>query len=332
MNILEINNLKTQFHVLDGVAHAVNDVSISMKKGEVLGVVGESGSGKSVTALSLMGLIRPPGKIVSGKILFDGTDLRTLSEKQMRAVRGNRISMIFQEPMTSLNPLLKIRDQISEMVMAHNRISKKESYDYCVEMLGKVQIPHPEKRAKEYPHQLSGGMRQRVMIAMALSCNPEILIADEPTTALDVTIQAQVIDLMLNLKEQYDTGILMITHDLGVIAEIAQKVVVMYAGQVVETGDVYDIFDNPKHPYTRALLGSVPTLGKRAKGGRKRLREIQGIVPDLFSLKSHCNFYNRCPDADDACKQVPPDLMEQENGSSVRCVKFQGRRAQPEND
>jgi peptide/nickel transport system ATP-binding protein/oligopeptide transport system ATP-binding protein len=327
LNILEIKNLKTQFHVLDGVAHAVNNVSLSMKKGEVLGVVGESGSGKSVTALSLMGLVRPPGRIVSGEILFDGTDLRTLSEKQMQDVRGNRISMIFQEPMTSLNPLLKIRDQISEMVMRHKSISKKDSYDYCVEMLGKVQIPYPEKRAKEYPHQLSGGMRQRIMIAMALSCNPEILIADEPTTALDVTIQAQVIDLMLNLKEQYETGILMITHDLGVIAEIAQKVVVMYAGQVVETGTVFEIFDNPKHPYTKALLDSVPKLGKRSKTERKRLREIKGIVPDLFTLGAHCSFYERCPDADEACKQIIPDLINYENGSSVRCIKFQGRNA-----
>ncbi|MCP4118759.1 MAG: ABC transporter ATP-binding protein [Desulfobacteraceae bacterium] len=327
MNILEIKNLKTQFHVLDGVAHAVNNVSLSMKKGEVLGVVGESGSGKSVTALSLMGLVRPPGKIVSGEILFDGTDLRTLSEKQMREIRGDRISMIFQEPMTSLNPLLKIRDQISEMVMRHNNISKKDSYDYCVEMLSKVQIPYPEKRAKEYPHQLSGGMRQRVMIAMALSCNPEILIADEPTTALDVTIQAQVIDLMLKLKEEYDTGIIMITHDLGVIAEIARKVVVMYAGQVVETGDVYDIFDHPGHPYTKALLDSVPRLGKRSRAERKRLREIKGIVPDLFELRSHCNFYERCSEADEDCKHMIPDLIQYENGRSVRCIKFQGCNA-----
>ncbi len=321
MNILEIKNLKTQFHVLDGTAHAVNNVSLSMKKGEVLGIVGESGSGKSVTALSLMGLIRAPGKIVNGEILFNGADLRKLTEKQMQKIRGDRISMIFQEPMTSLNPLLKIRDQISEMIVRHKSISKKESYNYCVEMLKKVQIPYPEKRAKEYPHQLSGGMRQRVMIAMALSCNPEILIADEPTTALDVTIQAQVIDLMLKLKEQYDTGILMITHDLGVIAEIAQRIVVMYAGQVVETGDVFEIFDNPKHPYTKALLDSVPKLGNRSESARKRLCEIKGIVPDLFTIRQHCNFFKRCTEATRDCMDKMPELVHFENGSSVRCLK-----------
>ncbi len=323
MDILKINHLKTQFKGLEGTAHAVNDVSLSMKKGDILGVVGESGSGKSVTALSVMGLIKPPGQIVSGEILFDGTDLRTLSEKEMRNIRGNRISMIFQEPMTSLNPLLRIRDQIGEMVMEHQKLSKKESYNYCVEMLEKVQIPHPEKRAKDYPHQMSGGMRQRVMIAMALSCNPEILIADEPTTALDVTIQAQVIDLMLNLKEQYDAGILMITHDLGVIAEIAKQVVVMYAGQVVEKGDVFEIFDNPKHPYTSSLLRSVPKLGERTKSSRSRLEEIKGVVPNLFEVSEHCDFYERCPVATNECRKKRPALVNIDSNSAVRCVKYE---------
>jgi peptide/nickel transport system ATP-binding protein/oligopeptide transport system ATP-binding protein len=256
----------------------VDDVSFDLPKGEILGVVGESGCGKSVTAQSVMRLIPdPPGRIVQGHIRFDGRDLVRLTPERMRTIRGRRIAMIFQEPMTSLNPVYTMGEQIAEMFMQHLRLSRRESLDRAVEMLRKVQIPAPEKRVQAYPHQLSGGMRQRAMIAMALACNPEILIADEPTTALDVTIQAQILDLMLQLRTDYQTAVMMITHDLGVIAEMAQRVVVMYAGKVVETASTAALFDDPKHPYTRGLLQSVPRLGERARRGRRRLREIEGI-------------------------------------------------------
>ncbi len=257
--VLQVKNLKTYFHTLNGVAKAVDDVSFDLKSGETLGVVGESGSGKSVMALSITQLIKsPPGKIEGGEIFFQGTDLLKLSESSIADIRGNRISMIFQEPMTSLNPLFSIGNQISEIFTRHQSLSKSEAWKRSIDMLDQVQIPSPSKRVKEFPHQLSGGMRQRVMIAMSLACHPEILIADEPTTALDVTIQAQVLDLMLNLKKTMDTAIVMITHDLGVVAEVAQKVIVMYAGEIVEEGDVIPIFKNPRHPYTMALLKSIP--------------------------------------------------------------------------
>ncbi len=262
--VLQVKNLKTYFHTLNGVAKAVDDVSFDLKSGETLGVVGESGSGKSVMALSITQLIKsPPGKIEGGEIFFQGTDLLKLSESSIADIRGNRISMIFQEPMTSLNPLFSIGNQISEIFTRHQSLSKSEAWKRSIDMLDQVQIPSPSKRVKEFPHQLSGGMRQRVMIAMSLACHPEILIADEPTTALDVTIQAQVLDLMLNLKKTMDTAIVMITHDLGVVAEVAQKVIVMYAGEIVEEGDVIPIFKNPRHPYTMALLKSIPNLGRR---------------------------------------------------------------------
>jgi peptide/nickel transport system ATP-binding protein/oligopeptide transport system ATP-binding protein len=321
-HLLEIDGLQTVFATVDGIARAVDGVSFCMDKGETLGLVGESGSGKSVTALSVMRLIRPPGKITDGRIRFDGTDLCHLPEKKMQDIRGNRISMIFQEPMTSLNPLYTIGDQIAEMFIRHRGMSLKESRARSVDMLDRVRIPSPAKRAAEYPHQLSGGMRQRVMIAMALSCDPEILIADEPTTALDVTIQAQVIDLMLRLKERVKAGIMMITHDLGVVAEMAQRVVVMYAGQVVETGDVFSIFEAPRHPYTRALLRSMPKLGGRAAQGRHRLREIKGMVPSLYRLPHGCCFAPRCPDVMAACEQGPVPLVHlggADSGRSVRC-------------
>jgi len=322
--LLTVTDLKTYFYTHDGVAKAVDGVSFAIKPGEIMGIVGESGSGKSVMALSIMRLIpNPPGKIIDGRIRLNDVDLLTLPEAHMRDVRGNRVSMIFQEPMTSLNPLFSVGDQISEMFLRHRGSSKKESWERSVEMLESVQIPSPSKRAKEYPHQLSGGMRQRVMIAMALACNPELLIADEPTTALDVTIQAQVIDLMLQLQSRYNAAIMMITHDLGVIAEIAQRVVVMYAGQVVETGDIYEIFESPLHPYTEALLRSIPKIGSRSRKGRTRLEEIEGIVPSLYHLPRGCSFFPRCRKAMPKCQANPVRLTDLGNDRHVRCLLHQ---------
>jgi peptide/nickel transport system ATP-binding protein/oligopeptide transport system ATP-binding protein len=319
-HLLQVQELKTHFYTFEGVARAVDDVSFYLDKGETLGVVGESGCGKTVTALSVMRLIpEPPGKIVHGKILFDGVNLPDLTMKQMRAIRGRRISMIFQEPMASLNPVFTIGDQISEMFVLHQRLGKKESWERAVEMLRMVQIPSPEKRVHEYPHQLSGGMQQRAMIAMALSCNPEILIADEPSTALDVTIQAQIIDLMMQLKKDFDAAIMLITHDLGVIAEIAQRIVVMYAGKVVEEGQILAIFEDPRHPYTRGLLKSIPKLGERSRHGRQRLKEIPGIVPSLYELPPGCSFYPRCPEAMAMCKEKMPELIDIGGAHRVRC-------------
>ncbi len=319
-HLLDVQQLKTYFYTFGGVVRAVDDVSFFLDKGEVLGLVGESGCGKSVTAQSIMRLIpEPPGKIVHGKILFDKMDIVELTMEKMRSVRGKRISMIFQEPMTSLNPVFTVGDQISEMFLLHEKLSKRESWEQSIEMLRKVQIPAPEQRVHEYPHQLSGGMRQRAMIAMALSCNPEILIADEPTTALDVTIQAQILDLMVQLKDDYDTAIIMITHDLGVIAEIAQRIVVMYAGKPVEEGKTLAIFEDPKHPYTRGLLKSIPKLGERARHGRQRLQEISGIVPSLYDLPPGCSFYPRCLEAKSVCKENAPELIDLGGGHRVRC-------------
>jgi peptide/nickel transport system ATP-binding protein/oligopeptide transport system ATP-binding protein len=318
-HLLDIEELQTCFFTFEGTATAVDDVSFFLEKGEVLGIVGESGCGKSVTAQSIMRLIPvPPGKIVKGKILFDGIDIVTLKMEQMRAIRGNRISMIFQEPMTSLNPVYTIGNQIAEMFSLHEKLSSKESWQRAIDMLKRVQIPAPEKRVHEYPHQLSGGMRQRAMIAMALACNPEILIADEPTTALDVTIQAQILELMIQLKQEYDTAVMMITHDLGVIAEIAQRVIVMYAGKVVESGITTAIFESPKHPYTQGLLKSIPKLGERAKHGRQRLREIKGIVPSLYGLPVGCSFAPRCASVMDQCHKMP-DLIDGGGSHFVRC-------------
>jgi oligopeptide/dipeptide ABC transporter ATP-binding protein len=324
-HLLDVENLQTYFYTFEGVAKAVDDVSFHVNKGEVLGIVGESGCGKSVTAQSIMRLIPvPPGRIEKGKILFSNVDIVGLSMEQMRSIRGNRISMIFQEPMTSLNPVYTIGNQISEMFILHQNLSKKQSWARSIEMLKKVQIPAPEKRVYEYPHQLSGGMRQRAMIAMALSCNPEILIADEPTTALDVTIQAQILDLMVQLKEDYETSVIMITHDLGVIAEIAERVIVMYAGKIVEEGATQDIFEETKHPYTQGLLKSIPKLGARAQHGRRRLREIKGIVPSLYDLKVGCSFAPRCPQVMDQCRKQMPELVETKKSHSVRCWLFPG--------
>ena len=324
-HLLHVEELKTYFYTFEGTAKAVDDVSFYLNKGETLGLVGESGCGKSVTALSLMRLIpEPPGRIVHGKINFDGINLSYLSMSELRKIRGNRISMIFQEPMTSLNPVYTIGNQITEMFTLHEKLSKKKSWERAVEMLRMVQIPAPEKRVHEYPHQLSGGMRQRAMIAMALSCNPEILIADEPTTALDVTIQAQILDLMMQLKEDYDTAIIMITHDLGVIAEIAERVLVMYAGKIVEASTTEVIFEKPKHPYTQGLLKSIPKLGERALHGRHRLQEIKGIVPSLYDLSEGCSFAPRCPQVMDQCREQMPDLVDSGDAHSIRCWLYPG--------
>ena len=319
-HLLQVEELKTYFYTFEGVAKAVDDVSFHLDRGEVLGIVGESGCGKSVTAQSIMRLIPvPPGRIVNGKILFDDIDIVGLTMEKMRTIRGNRISMIFQEPMTSLNPVYTIGNQISEMFILHERNSKRAAWQRSIEMLMKVQIPAPEKRVHEYPHQLSGGMRQRAMIAMALACNPEILIADEPTTALDVTIQAQILDLMIQLKDDYDTAIIMITHDLGVIAEIAERILVMYAGKVVEEGKTSAIFEEPRHPYSQGLLRSIPKLGDRSQHGRQRLKEISGMVPSLYELTPGCSFFPRCSAAKGICKEKIPEFKDLGDGHQVRC-------------
>jgi peptide/nickel transport system ATP-binding protein/oligopeptide transport system ATP-binding protein len=319
-HLLEVRNLKTHFFTFEGVAKAVDDVSFHLDSGETLGLVGESGCGKSVTAQSIMRLIPdPPGKIVQGQILFNGEDLTKLPLSRMRSVRGNSISMIFQEPMTSLNPVYTVGDQISEMFYVHQGLPKRESWGRAVQMLKLVQIPAAEKRVHNYPYQLSGGMRQRVMIAMALSCQPKILIADEPSTALDVTIQAQIIDLIIKLKEEFDTAIIMITHDLGVIAEVAQRLVIMYAGRVLEDGYTMTIFEEPGHPYTKGLLQSIPILGKRLLVGRQPLKEITGTVPSLYELPDGCSFAPRCQEAMSVCHEHMPDLVDIGNGHRVRC-------------
>ncbi|MCY4515237.1 MAG: ABC transporter ATP-binding protein [Candidatus Tectomicrobia bacterium] len=309
--LLDIRGLRTQFFTDDGLARAVDGVSYSLEKGETVGVVGESGCGKSVTALSVLRLIPdPPGKIVDGEIIFEGTDLLGLSPADMRRIRGNDISMIFQEPMTSLNPVFTIGNQITEAVRLHQGLNKKEALEKAIEALRLVGIPVPERRVHEYPHQLSGGMRQRAMIAMALSCNPKVLIADEPTTALDVTIEAQILDLMRTLQEELGTAIIMITHDLGVIADIARKVVVMYAGKVVEQAPVERIFASPNHPYTQGLLRSLPRVDKDASGVKQRLQEIPGIVPSLLNLPTGCKFASRCPSVMPQCTEQEPPLEQ----------------------
>jgi len=318
--ILDVEGLKTYFYSSAGAARAVDGVSYHLKAGEVLGVVGESGSGKSVTAQSVMQLIPdPPGKIVAGRIHFDGMNLLDLSPQQIRLIRGNRIAMIFQEPMTSLNPVFTIGNQISEMFILHKKVSRKAAMEASVEMLDRVQIPAPGRRVHEYPHQLSGGMRQRAMIAMALACDPEILIADEPTTALDVTVQAQILDLMLKLKEDFDTAVQMITHDLGVIAEMADRIVVMYAGRVVEKAPTVELFQEPLHPYTIGLLESIPILGSRTAGQNKRLKEIKGMVPSLVALSDGCKFCDRCSRVMAICRKQEPELVRVAAGRRVRC-------------
>ncbi|AFM24118.1 ABC transporter ATP-binding protein [Desulfomonile tiedjei] len=315
--LLSIRGLKTIFASNGGTAVAVDGINLSLKEGETLGLVGESGCGKTVTALSIMRLVSDPGKIVEGEIIFEGHDLLSLSEEEMREVRGDRISMIFQEPMTSLNPVFRIQDQIGEVYRVHRNMSKSEARDAAIVMLKKVGIPSPEKRSKDYPHQMSGGMRQRVMIAMALACDPKLMLADEPTTALDVTIQAQILELMNEIKHRLGTGIILITHDLGVVAEMVDRVAVMYAGKIVEEAPVNQLFASPQHPYTIGLLKSVPRIDEATREA-SRLHVIPGMVPDLRMLPEGCSFRGRCPEEQEICKR-PPALEAKSSGSRVRC-------------
>ena len=320
--LLEIDNLETHFFTPDGVVRAVNGVSWAVHPGETLGIVGESGCGKSVTALSILRLVaNPPGRIVGGAIRFAGSNLLALRESEMEAVRGNEISMIFQEPMTSLNPLMTVGRQIGEAIALHQGVSHRAALAAAIEMLRRLHIPEAERRAHAYPHQLSGGMRQRAMIAMALSCNPKLLIADEPTTALDVTIQAQILDLMRELQQTLGTAIVLITHDMGVVAENADRVVVMYAGRKVEEARADDLFDRPGHPYTRGLLGSLPNLelAARAGGRRRRLNEIGGMVPSLADLPRGCAFAPRCGLATEQCCAAYPPLEQHRPGHWAAC-------------
>ena len=326
--LLELDGLRTYFFTDIGTARSVDGVSYQINPGETLGVVGESGCGKSVTALSIMGLIpQPPGRIVEGAIRFRGRDLTKLSDKELREIRGNEIAMIFQEPMTSLNPVYTVGDQIMEAILIHEQVPRAEARARAIDMLGKVGIPSPEKRVDEYPHQMSGGMRQRVMIAMALACGPELLIADEPTTALDVTIQAQILDLMNQLQEETGTAILLITHDLGVVAETCDRVVVMYAGKVAEYTDVYRLFERPAHPYTDALFRSLPDLD----GERGELPTIPGMVPSAVAFPEGCRFRDRCRFADALCTEEPP-LIEIDHGHHVACHHVDDVRAARERE
>ncbi len=326
--LLEVKQLQTHFRTPEGVVRAVNGVSFSIDAGETVAVVGESGCGKSVTSMSILRLIpEPPGRI-AGTIRFQGRDLLSLSEQEMRGIRGNEISMIFQEPMTSLNPVLTVGRQIGETLRLHQGLGAKAAEAKATEMLSLVGIPAPERRVREYPHQLSGGMRQRVMIAMALACNPKLLIADEPTTALDVTIQAQILDLMRDLKRRLGSAIMLITHDLGVVAEMAERVVVMYAGRKVEEGTVREIFAHPLHPYTQGLLGAVPKLGSSVGArGRSRLTEIPGLVPSLRDPIVGCAFAGRCPFATDLCRSVAPAIEAKAPGHEAACHYAERRMA-----
>jgi len=323
--LLEVRDLKTHFYTEDGVVPAVDGVSFSLNRGETLGIVGESGSGKSVTSLSVMRLIPyPAGKIIDGEILFEGENLLDKTDEEMRRIRGNEISMIFQEPMTSLNPVFTVGDQIMEAIILHQNVGHRQALDRAIEMLRLVGIPAPERRIDDYPHQMSGGMRQRAMIAMALSCNPKLLIADEPTTALDVTIQAQILDLMMDIKREFTTSIMLITHDLGVIAETADKVMVMYAGKIVESADVISIFKKPAHPYTEGLIGSIPKVNEDCE----RLSTIEGAVPNPFDMPKGCRFHPRCRYAKNICREQEPQLVDLDSDHQVSCWRPLGYRLQ----
>jgi oligopeptide/dipeptide ABC transporter ATP-binding protein len=321
-NILEIKNLGTHFFTRAGVVKAVDDVSFAIERGSTVALVGESGSGKSVTSLSIMRLVQPPGKIVAGQILFNDKDLVKAGNEEMRKLRGSEIAMIFQDPMTSLNPVYTVGDQIAEAIKLHQNLPKKQAWAKAVEMMQRVKIPDAERRASDYPHQLSGGMRQRVVIAMALSCNPELLIADEPTTALDVTIQAEILDLLRGLKDDFDLSMLLITHDLGVVAETADRVAVMYAGRIVEEAPVHDIFHQPKHPYTEGLLRSVPRLSEEGLR-RKRLDTIEGTVPNLLALPDGCKFAPRCAYKINDCTKGDIPLIEITEERKTRCIRYE---------
>ena len=316
--LLDVRDLRTSFLTPQGEARAVDGISFSIDAGQTLGLVGESGCGKTMTALSILRLIPPAGRIAGGEIVFDGRNLLALSEREMRQVRGNDIAMVFQEPMSSLNPVFTVGNQIAEAVRLHQGLSRRAARAKAIEMLKLVEIPEPERRVDDYPHQLSGGMRQRVMIAMALSCHPRLLIADEPTTALDVTIQAQILDLLAGLQERFAMGLLLVTHDLGIVAERADTVAIMYAGRIVEQAPVREIFARPLHPYTRGLLRSLPKIGA-AKA--ERLEAIPGLVPDLLHLPSGCHFRDRCAHALEHCAQVDPELEEVRAGHRAACVR-----------
>ncbi|MDQ3906927.1 MAG: ABC transporter ATP-binding protein [Acidobacteriota bacterium] len=321
-HLLEVKNLQTHFATRAGVVRAVDGVSFYLDRGELLGLVGESGCGKSVTALSVMRLVAPPGRIVGGEILFEGADLLKLSDSRMRAIRGDDIAMIFQDPMTSLNPVYTVGEQIAEALRLHRGMGRKEAKRAAIEAMKEVSIPDPARRADDYPHQLSGGMRQRVMIAMALACDPKLLIADEPTTALDVTIQAQILELLNELRRTRDLAVLMITHDLGVVAEVADRVAVMYTGRIVEESPVRELFARPKMPYTEGLLRSVPKLTAAEAEKAERLQPIEGVVPRLTELPDGCHFAPRCPHRMPRCTEGEIPLYELEGGVRVRCVLY----------
>lgn len=317
--LLEVKNLKTEFKLKRGVIRAVDDVSFHIEEGEILAIVGESGSGKSVTSLSIMGLLQKPGRIAGGEIFYKSRDLNKMSRKELENIRGNQISMIFQEPMTSLNPVWRIKDQIMESIITHMKVSKQEALNRTIEMLDTVGIPSAAQRANDYPHQMSGGMRQRVMTAMALACDPELLIADEPTTALDVTIQAQILDLLYQMRERFHMAVLLITHDLGVVAEAADRVLVMYCGKIVEEADVRSLFACPMHPYTRGLMKSIPQIDDDSG---ERLYMIKGMVPDPLHMPAGCSFSDRCDCRMERCIREMPELKEI-NGHKVRCFLYE---------
>lgn len=323
--LLEVKNLTTEFKVKHGTVKAVNGISFHVNEGEILAIVGESGSGKSVTSLSIMGLLQGNGKVTSGEIIFNGEDLLEKSESEMQAIKGDKISMIFQEPMTSLNPVYRIKDQIMENILTHNKkMNKKEALQRTIEMLRTVGIPSPEERANDYPHQMSGGMRQRVMIAMALSCDPSLLIADEPTTALDVTIQAQILELLYEMREKFNMSVMLITHDLGVVAEAADRVVVMYCGQIVESADVKSLFAQPMHPYTLGLLKSIPRLEDESK---EPLYMIKGMVPNPLHMPEGCPFSDRCDRCMEICRHKKPELRPV-GDHQVRCFLYENGEAE----
>ncbi|MDQ7095621.1 ABC transporter ATP-binding protein [Desulfosporosinus sp. PR] len=318
--LLEVKNLTTEFKLKRGIVKAVDNISFTIDKGEILAIVGESGSGKSVTSLSIMGLLQNPGRITGGEILYNSQDLNKLSRKELQKLRGNKISMIFQEPMTSLNPVWRIKDQIMESIMTHMNLSKKEALARTIEMLNTVGIPSAAQRANDYPHQMSGGMRQRVMTAMALACEPELLIADEPTTALDVTIQAQILELLYRMREKFHMAVMLITHDLGVVSEAADRVIVMYCGKIMEEADVKSLFSQPLHPYTVGLLQSIPQIDNESD---ERLYMIKGMVPNPLNMPSGCPFSDRCDQSMERCTKEMPELQDI-NGHKVRCFLYEG--------
>jgi oligopeptide transport system ATP-binding protein len=321
MSLLEVRNLKTFFATRRGEVRSVDDVSFTIERGETLSLVGESGCGKSVTALSIMRLVSAPGRVVSGEVLFEGRDLLKLSPEEMRAIRGDDIAMIFQDPMTSLNPVYTVGEQIAETIRLHRKVSKREAWNQAIEAMRDVTIPAPEIRAKSYPHEMSGGMRQRVMIAMALACDPKLLIADEPTTALDVTIQAQILELLTELREKHHLALLLITHDLGVVAETSDRVAVMYAGKIVEEAFARELFKHPRHPYTEGLLRAVPRLDEQREGRMKRLQTIEGVVPNPLELPPGCRFAPRCPHVLGKCREEEIELIPVNDQHQSRCLR-----------